>query len=214
MRDALAPGETLELRWFFKDSPEKALGLSWFAETFKDATFEERTDYYFNRFDRGSFSLKLRQNNIELKEKRNTPILPAIGWASKGKPERYAKWGFQLSGEDTFASSVFKGTLCDWIPVDKKRWLTTIVPDHTTNNTHTVEATPCQVELTELFVLGEQWWSIGIELPYDPGKGQRPFNDVLAFFADQGKSIYYLLKTRDSCGYPTWLANLVRSKSL
>lgn len=204
--------QSLELRWFFKDDKGKKQALDWFHTIGGDKHNPEsiRTDYYFNNFNNGSLGIKLRENQLEIKEK--LPVLSKYDelWKDRGNIEFYNKGEFNIDPHDKFFSKITKGGKHEkWIALVKKRRLAKIKITDTDN----VEICPgsvlvddgCSIEITTLTLKDDHWWTLCFEAYAKRNKMDDNFFNSFGYIADSFETLYPLLKPKLSMGYPAWL---------
>lgn len=204
---------TLEIRWFIKGKPSRAV-VNWFRFNcpgeFKAQEPEEREDWYFYRYldnwgklkiltpnltQYEQFNLKLRQGNIELKLRKQElgtqqfgNIQQPIIW--EGNIEKWCKLTEQELEENDFLNP---NSLPEngWILVEKKR---------EQRIDRGVES-----ELTWLKINNDFWWSVAFEMSENHHRGQKEncFQEVI----DRACSTYNgpQLLAENSYSYSRWL---------
>jgi len=148
-----------EIRWF-KDSSDKAI-LNWFAgheQTFKNTSL--RTDYYLP-LNKEDVTVKLREGNIEIKQRIGEPVKGSVGPNAIGIFENWIKWSFNANKTDKLSQEIISHNLYNWIETVK------ITEDKSGN----VQIVPikafvefgCQIEYTMLMLSGKTIYTFGLE---------------------------------------------------
>ena len=191
---------TVELRWFFAGRlPQSAVG--WFRAFGTNEQQPPRTDRYLRPSD-AAMNVKLREGRVEAKRRMAAPHYVVLGGSHGGQMAQWCKWSFALAEPP--------GDLDDnWVPVRKTRWLLRYAwTDGMLEVTRDADLEPrCEVELSEVEVLGRPWWSLCCEASGDEA-------DVLTSFALQtarhlaDSNPPHTLKPEASYGYPAWLLRL------
>jgi len=154
-----------EIRWF-KDSSDKAI-LNWFAgheQTFKNTSL--RTDYYLP-LNKEDVTVKLREGNIEIKQRIGEPVKGSVGPNAIGIFENWIKWSFNANKTDKLSQEIISHNLYNWIETVKTRIGVKITEDKSGN----VQIVPikafvefgCQIEYTMLMLSGKTIYTFGLE---------------------------------------------------
>jgi hypothetical protein len=188
-----------EVRWFVR-GPVDPLVAAWFESSDPPPQQESpRVDHYLDRVDE-SLGIKLREGKIEVKRREAIIGDLAVGGRVLGVVERWRKWSFTLDDRDVPRDS--------WIVVEKRRRLR----KYAIRDGRAVAvpagdrpAQGCNVELTELRVADDSWWTLGLEAYGD----ESTLEDQLwlaarAVFGDDAPP----LTIDDSYAYPAWLRRL------
>ena len=146
---------SLEARWIFPGQLETAVA-GWL-ERFPAET-QSREDTYLVDPQLRGLSVKIRGGAaLELKVYRGSPGILDLPGRARGRMESWQKWSFPFSplGQDS-------GDLAGWRPVRKRRRISRISP--------VAARAPgwagnrgAQVELTEVRIAGQDWWTLGFE---------------------------------------------------
>ena len=150
---------SLEVRWIFPGRLDAAM-TGWFRRF--PAWVESREDTYLLCPQQGGFSVKIRGGRtLEVKAYRGSPGTLDVAGRARGRMESWHKW----SAAHDPSSQDGHDPAC-WRPVGKTRRLARfslargqIVPG-------APERGPeprCQLELTGIRTLGQDWWSLGFE---------------------------------------------------
>jgi len=160
-----------EIRWFFKD-PQFAID-KWFDNRKLNLTNTPARQDFYLAINRDDFSIKLREGNIEIKERiadRNNELVTPeeenlLG--ALGNFEYWIKWSFNLNDKDDLASGITKKGDPRWIKVDKLRIGVKIAVGTDRQLTfHDIkERVPygCQIEYTKITIMGDVFYSFGLE---------------------------------------------------
>lgn len=203
-----------EMRWFFVGSKPEAVA-HWF-DARQERLEESRKDSYLIFFGSPCVGVKLREVrekgylNFEIKALQSPPRTVEPRPGILGKTNAWVKWSVKFNMTEDLGQTMRDGSR--WIEVEKKRWLLKYeIKADATPNEVPKEAFPddgCNVELTELGVAGDQWWTIGLEAFGPP---ERINNHLLAslntFFSSRKKVPCPLLEA-NSLSYPTWFATI------
>ena len=155
--------QTVEVRWFCKGEMPTAI-LDWFTAVDEELVIEPtRTDYYLRPFHDG-IGIKLREGRIEVKQRIKVMQTIQLGEQLNGVVEHWQKWSFLLSEQNEF-SEILKAA--EWIAVKKTRRLHAYRSEELQQMQARFPWLPmeedCRIELTELDVQDEKWWTLGFE---------------------------------------------------
>jgi hypothetical protein len=148
---------SLEVRWILPGWLEASVA-GWFARF--PAELESREDAYLADPQLGGVSVKLRQGRaLEVKVHRGSPGMLEVPGRARGRLESWDKWSFpcdQLSraGAD----------LAGWCPVHKLIHRFSPASGQSQAGGQELGGEPgCAVELTEVRLRGQAWWTLGFE---------------------------------------------------
>jgi hypothetical protein len=156
---AAGPADSLEMRWIVPGQLPSAM-LEWFARF--PAGTETRQDAYLLRPRLRGLSVKLRDGRtLDVKSYLGSPGVLDLPGGGRGRLESWRKWSFPSGlpgrgGADPPGWVVVgKSRRGSWFPLASRPDLAQVPPP----------AAPagCKVELTEVRVRGEPWWSAGFE---------------------------------------------------
>ncbi|WP_026935315.1 hypothetical protein [Christiangramia echinicola] len=109
-----------EIRWF--NSNEDLAISAWFEENgYLFENTEARIDYYLPLKEKEDIGIKLRENNIEIKQRVSRSEKEKLVSRVKGYFEEYVKWSFSSAEDDSLVHEITEGDNYDWIPVKKER---------------------------------------------------------------------------------------------
>lgn len=150
---------SLEVRWIFPGLLETAVA-GWFARFL--AGTESREDLYLLDPHLRRLSVKIRGGTaLEVKMYRGSPGILEVAGRARGRMEAWQKWSFPISPlrQDS-------GTPAGWRMVSKRRRVSRFLQPGgqiVAPATGLGHEPGCQVELTEVHMGGQDWWSLGFE---------------------------------------------------
>jgi hypothetical protein len=150
---------SLELRWIFPGQLETAVA-GWFARFL--AGTESREDIYLLDPQLRGLSVKIRGGAaLEVKAYCGSPGILEVADRARGRMEAWQKWSFSISPlrQDS-------GTPAGWRPVRKRRRISRFLQPGgqiVAPATELGHEPGCKVELTEVHMSGQDWWSLGFE---------------------------------------------------
>ncbi|PTX42869.1 hypothetical protein C8P64_1391 [Christiangramia gaetbulicola] len=155
-----------EIRWFYKTEPESI--RNWFEENgYIFENTEARTDYYLPLKDKNDLSIKLRENNIEVKQRTGRSENADLTDSIQGYFEDYTKWSFSSAEDDSLFHEITEKEKFSWLPVKKERiGFKLKKDDHDKIVRVALEEFPpygCQLEYTRVKVKDEIWYSFALE---------------------------------------------------
>ena len=195
---------TVEARWF-QQGTIPATVLAWFQRGRMEPRPEpSRVDHYLRQTGGGSMGIKLREGRLEIKERVAQYGETQLSARAAGFVEAWDKWSFPLSStldDPQLASS--------WIEVRKTRQVYTLqISEGAASplDEFMFLTAGCNLELAQIEVRGEAWWSLGLEAFGEASGNLRRFTIVANYAFTRGESP--ILETGFSCGYPAWLERL------
>ncbi|MEU4290155.1 hypothetical protein AB0E63_18200 [Kribbella sp. NPDC026596] len=150
---------SLEVRWIFPGRLETAV-TGWFGR-FPIET-ESREDSYLLDPRLPGLSVKVRGSRaFEVKMYHGSPGILEVAGRTRGRLESWQKWSFPVSlpGQD----SAYPG---GWQPVRKRRRISrfALAGGQIVTRASQLDQEPqCDVELTEVSTIGQNWWTLGFE---------------------------------------------------
>ncbi len=198
-----------ELRWFYPGKLPEAVS-AWFRAEYLGKVLEppeKREDIYlYIASDCDYMGIKLRQGRLEIKWRKAELGIVSIAPKVEGKLEAWDKWAC----EDSTAKNFQPQSVIDkshWVKVSKVRQqrkyqvLEQMVQDVPLNTTLDQG---CNVELTQLSIGSNDWWSIALE-------AFGASTDNLHVVATKVFQHYDLssLQAKDSFAYPRWLTTAI-----
>jgi hypothetical protein len=158
---------TNEIRWFYPGNIPKQITL-WFEQNclIKPSPPEERTDVYLYSPGCDFLGIKLRQGRLEVKWRQAELGVVRFGELIEGNAEKWGKWLCEDSTEESFQKATVL-TKPSWISVHKVRYaqLYQVLPDLSAQRVPADEGikNACSVELTQLAIADNYWWSLALE---------------------------------------------------
>lgn len=186
---------TFELRWFYPgDLPP--IVQDWFTNSCPGEVFgykEEREDWYLlPKFPCDYFNLKLRDGRLEIKWRKAELGNIRFGEIGEGNLEQWEKWGC----EDLTVNAGMLETEGAWISVKKARSQRQIVLSHS-----------CNIELTQLNVVSESWWSFALEATAEDATVENTITEVAERIVSTHPPLS--LSLQSSFAYPAWLSRWI-----
>jgi hypothetical protein len=150
---------SLEVRWIFPGPLESAVA-GWFGRF--PARVESREDTYLLDPRLPGLSVKVRGGGaLEVKMYRGTPGILEVTARARGCLEFWQKWSFPFS-----LLSSGSGDLAGWRAVRKRRRISRFssASGQVVARSQGLGDKPgCEVELTEVRMGGQDWWTLGFE---------------------------------------------------
>lgn len=195
-----------EIRWFFKKNNRSI--TQWFSsQGMEFSKTKPRTDFYLPLPGKEDLSIKLREGNIEIKQRIKNLIPHPLTTRAIGSLEDWDKWSFDVEDEDGLSRSIIKDKGYNWTEVYKER----IGVKVTTKDDGTLDIIDikdivtfgCQIEYTRLLINDkEEWFTFGLE--WFGSQYQEISNKLLEKII--GASV---LEQKDSMGYNAFLNKLL-----
>ena len=192
---------SLEVRWILPGQLAAAMA-GWFGR-FPAGTKVIEDAYLLDPHLPG-LSVKVRgRRALEVKAYRGSPGLLEVLGRARGRLESWQKWCFPHG-----PSSHDSGDPVGWRPVSKRRrisWFSLADGPAQVGDPGLGEQPGCAVELTEVDVRGEAWWSLGFEAtgPAEALRGELDATAALVFA--QALPGGMELGLDDSTSYVQWL---------
>ena len=150
---------SLEVRWIFPGQLEAAVA-GWFGRF--PAETESREDTYLVDPRLRGLSVKVRGGGaLEVKVYRGSPGILEVAGRARGRLQSWQKWSFPFSPPRQDS-----GDPAGWRPVRKRRRISRF----SGASGPVVAPAPgpgpeprCEVELTEVRIRGQDWWTLGFE---------------------------------------------------
>ncbi|MDZ8052010.1 MAG: hypothetical protein RMX68_012680 [Aulosira sp. ZfuVER01] len=202
-----------ELRWFYPGKLPDNIQV-WFQQNCLIDLLkspEEREDLYLYSPGCDFLGIKLRQGRLEVKWRQAELGVMHFGGLVTGKGEKWGKWLCEDSKGESFQPAMVLGNP-SWVSVQKVRYsqLFQVLADFSvqavTTNEHIDNG--CSVEITNLTVQENTWWSLAFEAF---GEDSRRLENLQAtaiwvFHTYQNSR----LAIADSYAYPHWLGLICR----
>lgn len=198
---------TLEVRWILPGKVN-AWTREWFGRL--PAATESRTDDYLIGPDLAELSVKIRGGSaLEVKMYRGLLGMLEIPGRAQGLMEFWHKWSFPLRSMQQADDS------SSWRPVHKIRRMSffSVEAGHVSMRVGQLGSSAgCAVELTEVTMLGQNWWSLGFEAIGPAAELQGMVELTAAHVFDQVLVDEVEFTLDQSCSYSSWLRELVQTR--
>lgn len=154
-----------EIRWFFEKENKEI--TNWFLnKNLTISTTKPRTDYY-KKLNQDNLSVKLREGNIEIKERVGKATKKQMGKFAYGFFESWVKWSFNVKLEDLESKEIIYEENPEWIAITKNRIGLKITHDANGNYiflpiTDRIDY-GCQIEYTRIQANGKFLYTFGLE---------------------------------------------------
>lgn len=185
---------SLEIRWFYASKLPEAI-LDWFGQDELGGKLqppEAREDVYLYSPGCEYLGIKLRQGRLEIKWRNAELGIVRLPEGIEGKLEKWGKWMCEDPSLESFRLEAVVGQSI-WVSVKKVR--TQRLYDG------------CAIELTQLNVKGNDWWSLAFETEGAEDSKLEQLKNIArqAFQTYNGSQ----LQAQDSYAYPSWLCVVV-----
>jgi hypothetical protein len=200
---------SLEVRWIFPGQLE-TVAAGWFARFL--AGTETREDIYLLDPQLRGLSVKIRGGAaLEVKVYRGSPGILEVAGRARGRMEAWQKWSFPISPlrQDSSAPA-------GWRPVRKRRRVSRFVQPGgqiVAPATGLGHEPGCQVELTEVHMGGQDWWTLGFEATGPAELLRSELQATVALVFAQALPGGVEPGMRDSRSYAQWLRQQADAKS-
>ncbi|MBD1939192.1 hypothetical protein H6F73_18060 [Microcoleus sp. FACHB-68] len=200
---------TAELRWFYQGILPNEM-INWFQSERAGAQLElpeEREDLYLYAAGCEYLNIKLREERLEVKWRQAELGELSFGNAGEGKAEKWVKWICEAPPAQSLITAVPMET-GEWMRVKKSR----MQRQYQVLSDESIISVPmdaeinqgCTVELTQLNVNGEAWWSLAFEAFGEDENLITPLHEVVEWVAKTYRGLP--VQTASSYGYPKWLS--------
>lgn len=201
---------SMEVRWFYRGTVPAEVAEWFHSGTSQPEVQSPRVDYYLCLREIDSLGIKLREGRLEVKRRHRQHGLRHFCEQASGVVEHWRKWSFGLSmGEGELSDSLMPSS--SWMGVQKERQIRKyrVVEDDRLVPVPAEEYPErgCSVELSTLYVEGQDWWSLCFEASGDETSLRQTLVLVVEEVLDRGR-MSFSLDAEASYGYPRWLASL------
>ncbi|EPR67258.1 hypothetical protein [Cyclobacterium qasimii] len=187
---------TLEIRWFFT-SPVEELHSFLIEKSDGENEPETRTDTYFPIAERPDLGLKIRNENYEVKQRREWEIPNPESQPLPGKFEAWDKWSLDKFPE---ATSEITG-----LAVLKKRTLVKLDKEFKVVSSSTWPPKGIQIEYTEIQIEAVTYYTFALEVSGIPTA--ESLLDI-----SRNIPIHPRLTAENCCSYPAFILGLNAKK--
>ena len=150
---------SLEVRWIFPGQLEASV-VGWFGRF--PARTESREDTYLLHPQLRGLSVKVRgRGALEVKVYGGSPGILDMAGRARGNMESWQKWSFPFS-----PLSLANADPAGWTPVLKGRRISQFALTSgpiVARGPGLIQQSRCEVELTEVRIRGQHWWTLGFE---------------------------------------------------
>ena len=200
---------SLEVRWILPGQLESAVA-GWFGRF--PARTESREDTYLLDPQLHGLSVKVRGGGaLEVKVYRGSPGVLEVAGRARGRLQSWQKWSFPFS-----PLRPDSGDPAGWRPVSKRRRISRfslasgpiVAPGPGLG-----QEPRCEVELTEIRTLSQEWWTLGFEAigPADQLRSELEATVALVFAQAPPHGVE--LGPDESRSYAQWLGQRPGAKS-
>lgn len=195
-----------EIRWFYPTELKSV--EKWFMDngyTFENA--DPRTDYYLPLKNQDDIGIKLREGNVEIKQRIARTKKENISELANGYFENYIKWSFSSAERDPLFQEIIEGEKFNWLGVRKER-IGYKLKENQNGSIIRVKMDEfpeygCQVEYTRIKIKEELWYSLCLEW-FGEKEIEIDLSILDEMLGDQE------LKASNSMGYAEFLKNFVK----
>lgn len=195
-----------EIRWFYPTELKSV--EKWFMDngyTFENA--DPRTDYYLPLKNQDDIGIKLREGNVEIKQRIARTKKENISELANGYFENYIKWSFSSAEKDPLFQEIIEGEKFNWLGVRKER-IGYKLKENQNGSIIRVKMDEfpeygCQVEYTRIKIKEELWYSLCLEW-FGEKEIEIDLSILDEMLGDQE------LKASNSMGYAEFLKNFVK----
>jgi hypothetical protein len=195
---------SLEVRWILPGRLDTAVA-AWFDKSV--SLMESREDAYLLRPDLGALSVKVRGGRaLEVKVFLGSPGVLDLPGRARGRMENWQKWSFPFRSLGPDA-----GHADGWGRVGKQRRIIRFSSTgrHIAYAGAPADEAQCAVELTELRLQHQDWWSIGLEATGPAGLLRTGLEAAAELLFTHPPPSDVKLRMADSMSYAEWLRALL-----
>lgn len=193
---------THEVRWLRRGAVPQDL-TEWFSRL--PHVTEIRADRYLVKPQITGLSLKVRgDESIDLKQRQGSLGVVRVGRRLTGPADAWLKTSIPLLEEPGWLTASADDA---WIRAVKRRLRAFPLDTQSASGTDPL----CAVELTEVEVLGELWWTVGFEVS-GPGALDRLHRAAAVVFGDPAAPVYSL-GFDEASPYGEWIQRLSATRA-
>ncbi|MGC9394782.1 MAG: hypothetical protein ACP5J4_08000 [Anaerolineae bacterium] len=199
---------TVETRWFYPGSiPPDVLAWYHYGERAPEAQ-PTRIDYYLRLQDHDDLGIKLREGRIEIKQRAEQYGVERLHERVHGLVEGWRKWSFGVNDTGSGLGDL-AGPRPAWIGIRKtrrlRRYLVTDAGEVIAIGNAEIAPQGCNIELAEVALHGEMWWSLAFEA-FGPEVNLHTTFTRVTQHVLHGDAVPHL-DAEHSCSYAQWLKN-------
>lgn len=200
-----------EIRWFVAGALTPEVH-DWFCQG-QTLEPEERTDRYLVFPGCESVGVKIRDGGatgkdpFEIKALKGTAETLQLPNSISGRTDCWVKWSNSMPSNQAWLEAL-RAEPAGWVAVAKKRWVRKFAISGDVATEVPSEQRPaegCNVELTELEVGRERWWSFAFEAFGAAEHVRDNLRVATAQFLSTSPPVSF--SVANSCSYAVWLAN-------
>lgn len=202
---------TAELRWFNRGTLPAEIE-QWFGQDClggERSRLEKREDVYLYTPECEYLGIKLRQGKLEIKWRKAELGVVGFGDRVEGRAETWVKWTCEDPTAQMFKPAAVVGK--SWVSVKKVRSQRQyqVLPGESITAVPVTEsiAQGCTVELTQLDINGNAWWSLAFEAFGEDDCLMEHLQAVASWVFKTYREPQ--LQAEDSYAYPSWLCLVV-----
>jgi hypothetical protein len=196
-----AQERTCEVRWIRPGRPKGEIAR-WFSR-FSQVP-ETRDDDYLISPPMPGLSIKIRGGaSFEVKQHRGVVGALDIEGAAAGSIDSWIKRSIPLPG-GVDPSRPLEGPA--WRRVSKRRQIARFPVDSSGGGPGSANAPDCSVELTEVEVLGQSWWTLGFEAGGRGALGRIKHTAAVVFAEPLPTASAF--RAEEACSYAVWIHGL------
>ncbi len=197
---------TIETRWFYPGPiPPDVLAWYHYGERAPEAQ-PARIDCYLRLTDHDDLGIKLREGRIEIKQRAGQYGVEHLHERVCGLVEGWRKWSFGVNDVGNGLNDL-AGPRPAWIAVRKarrlRRYQVTETGDAIAIAGTEIALQGCNIELAELGIHGETWWSLAFET-FGPEDALHATFMCVTKHALRGAAVPHL-DAAHSYGYAQWM---------
>ncbi|NJO39861.1 MAG: hypothetical protein HC769_22955 [Cyanobacteria bacterium CRU_2_1] len=197
---------TMEVRWFLRGAIPDSIREWFLRESIAPSDPESREDWYVALPNCADVGIKLRQGKIEIKKRMSHRGVQKLSKRSKGRVEKWVKWSFETNSKNQELPDILTPETA-WIAVKKTRQQQ-VYEVATNGDVRAIESGTqvkqgCSLEIAELFIQDQDWFSLGFEAFGQDDTVEKSLERVTDRVLKRFD--FFPLKARYSLSYPKWL---------
>ncbi len=206
---------TLEVRWFYPGPiPQDVLAWYHYGERAPEGQ-PPRIDYYLRLPHQDDLNIKLREGRIEIKQRAKQYGVEQLHARVSGLVESWHKWSFGVNDLGSGLGDL-AGPQPGWLAVRKarrlRRYLVTDGEEVSAIAGSAPVAQGCNLELAEIKLSEEIWWSLAFET-FGPEAALHSIFTCVARHTLRGANVP-ALDAEHSYGYAHWLKSALERSNV